>query len=280
MRYWLLINQSLKAIFVNKARSLLTVLGIVIGIASIISLVSLGAGVKVSISDRILALGASNLTVVPGAVAGARALDPTKAPSQTRGFTLSTSSLTEQDVLSLADRKRHPHIKYISGEITGSTIIATDKGDKRFPVLGVSPDYFAINNLTIKRGRSLTQSHIDEGARVLVLGNRLAADLYGNRDPIGAALNIEGMDYRIIEFSPAEESGLADPNVQAYISYTSAMETFNSPNFNFIYIQATDESVVPTLKRDIRKTLLKTTRSPIPHWLISPLFPPVIFYQP
>ncbi len=258
MRYWLLINQSLKAIFVNKARSLLTVLGIVIGIASIISLVSLGAGVKVSISDRILALGASNLTVVPGAVAGARALDPTKAPSQTRGFTLSTSSLTEQDVLSLADRKRHPHIKYISGEITGSTIIATDKSDKRFPVLGVSPDYFAINNLTIKRGRSLTQSHIDEGARVLVLGNRLAADLYGNRDPIGAALNIEGMDYRIIGvFKPAEESGLADPNVQAYIPYTSAMETFNSPNFNFIYIQATDESVVPTLKRDIRKTLLK-----------------------
>jgi len=258
MRYWLLINQSLKAIFVNKARSLLTVLGIVIGIASIISLVSLGAGVKVSISDRILALGASNLTVVPGAVAGARALDPTKAPSQTQGFTLSTSSLTEQDVLSLADRKRHPHIKYISGEITGSTIIATDKGDKRFPVLGVSPDYFAINNLTIKRGRSLTQSHIDEGARVLVLGNRLAADLYGNRDPIGAALNIEGMDYRIIGvFKPAEESGLADPNVQAYIPYTSAMETFNSPNFNFIYIQATDESVVPTLKRDIRKTLLK-----------------------
>ena len=94
MRYWLLINQSLKAIFVNKARSLLTVLGIVIGIASIISLVSLGAGVKVSISDRILALGASNLTVVPGQ-RGARALDPTKAPSQTRGFTLSTSSLTE-----------------------------------------------------------------------------------------------------------------------------------------------------------------------------------------
>lgn len=115
MRFWLLIKQSLRAIFANKGRSLLTVLGIVIGIGSIIGLVSLGAGVRVSISDRVLALGATNLTVIPGAVAGAQALDPTKNHAQTRGFTLSTSSLTEEDLLSLADRKQHPHIRYISG---------------------------------------------------------------------------------------------------------------------------------------------------------------------
>ena len=67
-------------------------------------------------------------------------------------------------MLSLADRKRHPHIKYISGEITGSTIIATDKGDKRFRSRCFT-DYFAINNLTIKRGRSLTQSHMEMRVR-------------------------------------------------------------------------------------------------------------------
>jgi len=258
MRFWLLIKQSFRAIFVNKGRSLLTVLGIVIGIGSIIGLVSLGAGVKVSISDRILALGATNLTVIPGAVAGAQALDPTKAQSQTRGFTLSTSSLTEEDVLSLSDREQHPHVRYISGEISSSTITETSQGDKRFPVLGVSPDYFKINNLTADQGSLFTQNHVDQGSTVLVMGNQLARELYGDRNPVGTVIEVEGTDYEVIGiFNPADESGLADPNSQAYVPYTAAQQTFNARNFNFIYLQATDESVVPALKRDIRKTLMK-----------------------
>ncbi len=258
MRIWLLIGQSLKAIFANKGRSLLTILGIVIGIGSIIGLVSLGAGVRVSISDRILALGATNLTILPGAVAGAQSLDPTRTPSQTRGFTLSTSTLTEKDMLSLADRKQHPHIKYVSGEITSSTVAETKTGDKRFPVLGVSPDYFAINSLTARQGRLFTQNHIDQKSPVLVMGNELAKELYGNENPIGNTLEIEGTGYRVIGiFNPADETGLANPNNQAYIPYTAAAETFKSPNFNFIYVQATDEDVVPALKREIRKTLMK-----------------------
>lgn len=258
MRFWLLIKQSFRAIFVNKGRSLLTVLGIVIGIGSIIGLVSLGAGVKVSISDRILALGATNLTVIPGAVAGAQALDPTKAQSQTRGFTLSTSSLTEEDVLSLSDREQHPHIRYISGEISSSTITETSQGGKRFPVLGVSPDYFMINNLTADQGSLFTQNHVDQGSTVLLMGNQLARELYGDQNPVGTVIEVEGTDYEVIGiFKPADESGLADPNSQAYVPYTAAQQTFNVQNFNFIYIQATDESVVPALKRDIRKTLMK-----------------------
>ena len=259
MRIWLLINQSLKAIFVNKGRSLLTILGIVIGIGSIIGLVSLGAGVRVSIADRILALARAKLWVdLPGAVAGAQALDPTRAPSQTRGFTLSTSTLTEEDMLSLADREQHPYIKYVSGEISSSAVVTTARGDKRFPVLGVSPDYFAINSLTVDRGRLFTQSHVDQGSQVLVMGYQLAGDLYGDQDPIGITLDIEGTSYQVIGvFNPADESGLADPNRQAYIPYTAAAETFDTQNFNFIYVQATAEDVVPALKRDIRKTLLK-----------------------
>ena len=261
MRFWLLIKQSFRAIFINKGRSLLTVLGIVIGIGSIIGLVSLGAGVRVSISDRILALGATNITVIPGAVAGAQALDPTRTQSQTRGFTLSTSSLTEEDVLSLADQEQHPHIRYISGEISSSAVTETEKGDKRFPVLGVSPDYFAINSLVINQGQPFTQSHVDQGSPVLVMGNQLARELYGVQNPIGTFLDIEGTDYQVIGvFYPADESGLADPNRQAYVPYTAAQQTFNAQNFNFIYIQATDEGVVPALKRDIRKTLMKNHR--------------------
>ncbi|MGI6549844.1 MAG: ABC transporter permease [Syntrophomonadales bacterium] len=258
MRIWLLISQSLKAIFANKGRSLLTILGIVIGIGSIIGLVSLGAGVRVSIADRILALGATNLTILPGAVAGAQALDPTKTQSHTRGFTLSTSTLTEEDMLSLADRKEHPHIKYVSGEITSSAVAETKKGNKRFPVLGISPDYFAINSLTVGEGRLFTQRHVDEGSQVLVMGKDLAKELYGDENPIDKILEIEGTGYQVIGiFNPADESGLADPNNQAYIPYTAAAETFESHNFNFIYVQAVDENVVPALKREIRKTLMK-----------------------
>ena len=257
MRIWAIFIQSLKALFVNKARSLLTILGIVIGIGSVIGLVSLGTGVKASISDRILALGATNLTIIPGAGIGPHAFNPNQAPPSGGGFGMSVSTLSEKDLKSLADRKKHPLIQYISGQITGSTVLETAGGNRRYPVLGTSHEYFAIENLALKQGRFFQADEAEEDSRVVVLGRQMADEIFQGKNPVGKKLKLGTSDYTIIGvLRQADETGITNPNLQAYIPYTAAAETFKSSNFNSIYVKATSEDVVNDLKQDITRTIM------------------------
>ncbi|MGE5404567.1 MAG: ABC transporter permease [Candidatus Saccharibacteria bacterium] len=261
MKIFTLFKQSLKAIYTNKGRSFLTILGIVIGIGSVIGLISLGTGVKASISDRIKTLGAKNITIIPSTGFGP---PPTKSnrfgqesPHGGAGLNLTASTLTERDLKSLQDRKRHPNIKLISGQISSSAIFKTNNGDRRYTILGTSESYPLIENLSIDKGSFFNQRQITQKSLAAVLGSQMAADLYGNGNPIGKTLALQGQNYRVIGvLKPANESGLGNPNIQAYIPYTAAMATFKSQNFATIIVQARNDSVVNKAKHDIRLTLL------------------------
>ncbi len=266
MKIYTIFRQSIKAIFTNKGRSFLTILGIVIGIGSVIALISFGTGVKASVSDRISTLGTTNITIMPGAgfdpsaahsQGGGKTEGQGGAPGPAGGFNQASSTLTTEDIKSLADKTKHPQIKTVSGQITGSTIINTSNGDQRYTVLGTSESYMKIQNLSLSKGDFYKQGEVDNKAKVIVLGSQLAQDLYGSEGTLGKELIIEGSAYRIIGIlKPADENGFTNPNSQAYMPYTAAGEAFKTQNFNSITVQAQNENVVNQVKNDIKATLL------------------------
>lgn len=260
-------RQAFKAILINKGRSFLTVLGIVIGIASVIALVSLGNGVRADITGRISKLGSSNVTVMPGAgfepgnsqsSSNQRGLpgpgDGDKDRGPMRGGAVST--LTFDDLNSLKTGN-HPKIKEASGSITGSVVLKKDGRDQRYTVAGTSASHFSINNLTTSMGSLFNSDDENKKSLSLVLGSDMARDLYGSANPVGKTIAIEGKGFKIIGvLDKVEESGFSNPNVQAFIPNTTASETFGVKNLSSITIRAKRDNDVDAVKADVKKTIL------------------------
>jgi len=268
MKFYMIFKQSTKAIFTNKGRSFLTILGIIIGIGSVITLIALGAGVQSSISRQISMLGTNNLSVRPGSErldnnSGNNPFSNNKSNSSrsgsasNRGMSGSSSTLTVSDLSLLSDNSKHPQIKAVSANVSGSAIFNIDGVDQRYAVLGTSPSYFDILNLSLNKGRLYNSTDIDQKNKVVVLGSQLATDLYKTNNPIGKTLTISTDAYQVIGvLNQTNESGFNNPNAQAYIPYTTAMNTFKINNLSSITIQAQSEGVVDQVKSDIEKTLL------------------------
>ena len=265
MKFYRVLRQASKGLLRNKGRSFLTVLGIVIGIGSVIALISLGAGVRQSISGRISTLGTTNIIVMPGAGFGAAGGEQPGSgqkssgpqPGGGGGFNQTTSTLSVADLNSLSDHAKHPDLKAVSGVVSGSAIFTVGGSDTRYTITGVSAAQFPINNLVADKGVVLTDSDITQARRVAVLGSQFSSDLYGAANPLGQTLTIGNDKYTVIGvLAHADESGFSNPNIQIYVPYTAAMTTFNVTSFSRLTVQAESDSVVDQAKTDIETTLL------------------------
>ncbi len=256
MKAYKIFKQSLAALLSNKGRSFLTVLGIVIGIAAVIALMSLGSGAKSWITDRISTLGTSNITVMPGA-------DTTQKgpmghnPGGRMAGTQQASTLTEGDMQALAAKEGQSGIERVSGNISNTAVLTATGGETRYDVLGTSADYFPIMSRSIGEGSSYTGDDVTARASVTVLGQQLANDIFGGTAAVGQTLNIDGTDYSVIGvLSRVDESSITDPNIQAFVPYTAAQDTFGTQNFTSIVVQAEDENSVDAAKYEVETTLL------------------------
>jgi putative ABC transport system permease protein len=264
-----ILKQSLAALAANKGRSLLTVLGIIIGIASVIALVSLGAGVRASIASQVTALGANNLIISPGGGIGrgdfgGGAARPGSGsgnlPGHSQGPAIggAASSLTAEDLAILEDKARHPRIDLVSGQISGSEILATLQGDQRYSVLGTSASYFGIQNLSSASGALLSREDVEGGARVAVLGHQVAVDIFGGSEAaLGSAVRIAGAAYRVVGvLAPAAESRLANPNSQIFVPHTAASKDFGVRNFDMILVRVASPEDIEPARQEIKASLL------------------------
>lgn len=250
-------RQSLHAVFSSKARSFLTILGIVIGIGAVIALMALGNGAKKDLTGKISILGTSNITVVPGADVkegpGAMHAGPGQRLAGNRG----ASTLTQSDLESLMEKVGSSQIKGVSGNIAGTSIFTTTDGEQRFQVTGTSDDYSEIMNLGVAEGGWYTQQEVSNGAKVLVLGHDLAQDVFGEANPIGQKLAVEGADYSVIGvLDTMDENGVTNPNTGGFIPYTAARETFQTDNFTSIVVQVQDDAGVEGAKEEVTAVLL------------------------
>jgi putative ABC transport system permease protein len=253
-------RQSLKSIMSNKGRSFLTVLGIVIGIGSVIALISLGNGVRAYITKQISSLGATTLMVTPGEgfAQGEDSASNNRGPlggggGERGGNALgNTSSLTYDDYNSLLDKK-NSDIKSVAANVSGSAVY----NNQRFGVAGVTPSLFEIRSLSIQNGRLFAENDVTNKAKVLVLGSDLANNLFGTDDPVGKIIQIQNDNYQVIGvLNKISESSFNNPNLNAYAPYSSVFGTLGTDKFNNFTIEATDQSTVDKAKTEIQNALL------------------------
>jgi len=236
---------ALDALRANRLRSVLTMLGVVIGVAAVVALVAIGTGTKQQIESQVEGLGSNLLIVVPGR------LEAGSAPS------VSTLSLDDVDAVSrvVGDRSRVA-VTVASGETVraGSrTAFASMQG-----VLETTPTVFVRR---LDRGSYLTRSDVSTARRVAVLGAGVATQLFGDRDPIGRQITIGGVRFRVIgTFKQLGQSLGVDRDSEVHVPVTAAQRLLGTERIDALAIRAPDRERIDTLGTNIVDAL--TERHP------------------
>jgi putative ABC transport system permease protein len=240
-----LLSLAWKALVANKLRSILTTLGIIIGVFAIILLVSLGTGLQGYITNQISGLGSNLLFIIPGAQGGAR----------TPGGIVA-NKLVLADAQMLAFRMKD--IANVAPLIQKAvTVKYKNKVDKGVSVAGSTADYTKIINITIANGNTFSQGQERSGARVTLVGQTVLKKLFPFEDPLKKTILIGTNRYTVIGILASRGSvfGLDQDNA-ILVPITVAQRQFGITNVNVIYLSAKNASLVPLVKTTARKILL------------------------
>jgi putative ABC transport system permease protein len=205
---------ALAALIRNKTRSLLTMLGIVIGVAAVIITVAIGVGARTSVQASINSLGSNLIVVQPGSV--------TQSGART-GFG-AASTLTPADGLAIA---KLSGVAAVSPTVTLRTQVVAGENNWQTTITGVAPTYTFIRSWGLSTGRFFNQSDVTSDAKVAVLGQTVVGQLFpGGASPIGQTVIIKGAPFTVVgTLDPLGQSGLGqDQDDVVLIPYTSAME--------------------------------------------------------
>lgn len=240
------ITMAVKTLSANRLRSLLTVLGIIIGNASVIAMVGVGQGAQRYTTEQLQSLG-TNLLFVLGGSGDAR-----------RG--------TSQNTLVLADAQaiesQVPSVKEVAPQISNQTLVSYGSNAKRTSVTGTTPSFVSVRNFPVDKGNFFTLPDVERNARVAVLGSQLAEELFGTRSPIGEDIRINNISFKVIGVMTAKgASSGSSQDENAFIPITTASSLLvgkTSPYgiaVNFIAVSAQDENSVDIAEYQITNLL-------------------------
>ena len=182
------------SLIANKMRSILTMLGIIIGVAAVIALVSIGNGVKQDIQNSISSLGSNLLMVMPGA-------------PRTPGVRPSAGSMKSLKVSDYEAISKLDGVKAASPMTNGSYVVIYQNKNWTTSVSGVSYNYLDVNNWSMKSGRFLSEKNVQNRERVAVVGKTVVKNLFGDEDPVGAEIRVKNIPFRIIGVLNSKGSG-------------------------------------------------------------------------
>ncbi|MDO8443557.1 MAG: ABC transporter permease [Candidatus Azambacteria bacterium] len=241
------VKTAFRGLTINKMRSFLTLLGIVIGIAAIILIMSLGQGAKNLILSQIQSMGPKVIAIAPG--------------RQPQGITdmLSTftDSLKEKDVAELQKKNNVPHLADIMPIVFGSQTAVYENEAYRPTILGVTGLFAKIYNIYPSEGRIFTDEEVKGYADVVLIGSKVKTQLFGNDSALGQRIKIKGKNFKIIGIFPktGQVSFLNFDDI-AIIPYTTAQQyIFGIKYFNRIVVEADSEENVERTVNDIKITL-------------------------
>ncbi|MBM3131779.1 MAG: FtsX-like permease family protein [Chloroflexi bacterium] len=207
---------ALRGIFSHKLRSFLTVLGVVIGIAAVIALTSVGEGSKKMITDRIGEMGSNLLTVQPGA----------SSMGFVRGAHGSAETLTYEDAMAIADSSEVTAVRAVAPEAVTFAQVIAGGNNVYAGIYGVTPEYEKVRNKTVAEGAFITQSDVDTKALVVVIGSRVAEDLFGTASPIGQTVKLSKRQFTVIGVLKSE-GGFIGSDDSIYIPISVVMYRLN-----------------------------------------------------
>src|SRR6266481_8947212 len=186
------IKIAFKALLLNKTRSFLTMLGIVIGITAVIVLISAGQGAQELIVNQVKGIGSNLLFVAPGNSGKSQFA----APAAAQGIIVTT--LVEQDIKSLRNKDLAPDVQYVSPEVRGQFTISFDNQDEIDSIAGEDENYPLVRNISLSKGSWFTKNDVDGLNQVAILGSKVSDDLFGVQDPIGQYIKIHQVSFRVV----------------------------------------------------------------------------------
>lgn len=229
----------------NKLRSLLTMLGIIIGVAAVIALVSIGNGVKQDIEDSISSLGSNLLVVMPGAPR-----TPGVRPSQG-----SMKSLKISDYEAIAKLEG---VKAASPMTNGSYVVIYQNKNWTTSVAGVNANFQDVNNWTMTSGRFFSDKNVQNRERVAVVGQTVVKNLFADEDPVGKEIRVKNIPFRVIGVLKSKGNGTMgnDQDDTVLIPYTTSMERVEGIDYlRMVYVVAKDDEGIDRLQADIENLL-------------------------
>ncbi len=250
MKFVDLLEETYAAIAVNKVRSGLTILGIVIGIGSVIAMVAIGQGAQGSIQASIQSIGSNLIIVVPGFQRG--------VGSQVRTGRGGATTLTQDDADAIAAQVTLA--RAVAPENSRRYQVTTRGQNTNTQVVGTVPQYPEVRNVTVDSGSFITQEQVVSGAKVAVLGPTTVSDLFGEgADPIGETVRINRIDFRVIGVTRAKGgSGFANPDDVVFVPLTTAEHYLAGDSYvTTISVEAQDQGSMSTIQQQITELLLQ-----------------------
>ncbi|HEX2954895.1 MAG TPA: ABC transporter permease [Bacillota bacterium] len=238
------LKMALRNLSSNKIRSLLTMLGVIIGVAAVIDMVALGEGTKQQVTKNITAMG-SNLVMVFAGTGG------------NRGGSFGGGQPLTNDILPTIQNASFA-IAQIAPEARGSFTVGTGVESMESSVIGCTNEYFSVRNYQVAEGRSFEEHEVEGRRRVAVIGSYVAEQLYPNANPVGEDIKIGVSRYRIVGILKEKgQSGFGNSDDLVLIPLTTAQQRLmGDRNLSTIYIQADTDQHVDSVYNAVYSALL------------------------
>jgi len=233
----------------NKARTGLTMLGIIIGIASVITMTAIGNGAKQQVTESIESIGANLVTVSPGAV---RSFG---GPQGQRG---SAKTLTLEDADAISESISH--VSAVVKVVSSQQQLVFSGNNTNTSIVGTEPNYAVVRNIELREGDFLSDQNVEKTSKVVVLGSTVRDDLFGENtdNVVGEMIRISGTEYKIIGVALSKGgTGPMSSDDTVYIPYTTAQRYLTGNKYlSSIYI-STESSDYSSLVQSDVETLLR-----------------------
>ena len=243
------------AILTNKGRSFLTMLGVTVGVAAVILLVSFGEGARGDIGEELRGLGSNLVILIPGR-------------DQTRGDTMqrreerergrrrreSVTPLKMDDLRVL--KKYCPSVAEAAAGIEGGAEAKVGTRVRQVQVTAVSGDYGQVRNLSARRGSYITDQHVAGGQRVAVIGKTIEEELYRGEDPMGKKIQVNGVKFRVVGLQEIKGSSLSgDQDNRVIIPISTAQTVLGRGNPDYIMMNATARGSIDRARLEVTRIM-------------------------
>ena len=259
MRMLATIRLALRALRRNKMRSIWTMLGIIIGVGSVIAAVSITTGATKQVEDKVASLGQNVITVFSGSFNG----------GGMRGGWGSAPTLTIEDAEAI--KNEVPEVVAVSPEVRDRNQVLANGLNWNTQVLGESPDFPQIRNWNMGSGSIFTDGDVRSLAKVAIIGKTVVDQLFPNQEPVGQTLRIRNIPFKIVGVLESKGFNLfgQDQDDVVIVPYTSHMRRLSSRTFvNSILVEAADGKVISQAQANITTVLKNRHRSVEPDFTV------------
>lgn len=242
------IIESLRILTHNKMRTGLAILGIIIGIGSVITLISLGQGSQQSIENQIQSLGSNLLTVSPSR----------QNDRGIMGAQGGSASLTLADARAIETKLSKTTVNKVSPEFSSRSQVIAGRNNTNVSVLGVEPQYAEIKKITMDKGVFITTRDVASMSKVAVLGPTTATDLFSDANPIGKMIRVGSQTLRVVGVTTSKGgTGFNNPDDMVIVPLSTAQkQIFGKDNLSDISVEAKSKEVMVQAQDEIGYLLL------------------------